>query len=97
MFNYILSLFPKKFKAIVLCSLQRHGPQPSPLLGKDTEVQRGFVKVMEQALRPERGPEPRAWVGLLLQEVSRGLLLLEVWSLLCLGCDWHLLCHRFSG
>ena len=55
-------------------------------VGKDTEVQRGlsmFIKVMERALRPEQGPEPRAWVGLLLQEVSRGLLFPGVWSLHC--------------
>ena len=57
-------------------------------VGKDTEVQRGlsmFIKVMERALRPEQGPEPRAWVGLLLQEVSRGLLFPGVWSLHCPG------------
>ena len=57
-------------------------------VGKDTEVQRGlsmFIKVMERALRPEQGPEPRAWVGLLLQEVSRGLLVPGVWSLHCPG------------
>ena len=58
MFNYILALFLKEFKAIVLCSSQWHGPQPSPAVGKDTEVHRGFIKVMEQALRPEQGPEP---------------------------------------
>ena len=45
-FNYILALFPKEFKALVLCSSQWHyrvgRHQPSPLVGKETEVQRGL-------------------------------------------------------
>ena len=60
-------------------------------VGKDTEVQRGlssFVKVMERALRPEWGPEPRAWVGLLLQEVSRGLLFRRFGTCTAQGCYW---------
>lgn len=40
---------------------------------------------MEQGQGHGLGLEPPAWVGLLLQEVSRALLLLEVWSLLRLG------------
>lgn len=45
-FNYILALFPKEFKALVLCSSQWHyrvgRHQASPSVGKETEVQRGF-------------------------------------------------------